>query len=151
MTKHATMLGWTVAIAFVIVGAINVAVVLFPIQLGDTNWEVAAFGELASSFAVPTLGVVLLGFVAGQRGAAGVVLLVSLWSALLATIVTFGGAFLALDIPVVIQATRGGTLMQSQVRMLVGKSIVFSGLYALTLWFLAAYFAQAFVRLRRVR
>jgi hypothetical protein len=79
------------------------------------------------------------------------VLLGSVWCALLGSIVTLGGLILALDIPVVLQATRGGAPAQNQLRLLVGKSVVFSGLYALTLWFLAIYYARAFVRLRRVQ
>lgn len=151
MTKPATMLGWAIAIAFLLVGAVRVGVVLFPVQLGDTNWEVAAFGELASIYAVPTLGPVLLGFVAAQRGVPGGALFASLYSALLAVVVTLGGAFLALDVPVVLQATRGGQVVHTQMRLLVGKSIILSAVYGLTMWFMAAYFAKAFVRLRRVR
>jgi hypothetical protein len=149
--KSARMLGWVLVVALVLVGVVNVAVVLFPPQLGEANWEVAAFGELAGSFAVPALGATLLGFVAIQRGAPAVVLLGAFWSAVLASVVTLGGLFLALDIPVVLQATRGGAPVQTQLRVLVGKSIVFSGLYAVTLWSLAVYFAVAFAKLRRIR
>jgi hypothetical protein len=66
-------------------------------------------------------------------------------------VVTLGGAFLALDVPVVLQATRGGQVVHTQMRLLVGKSIILSAVYGLTMWFMAAYFAKAFVRLRRVR
>ena len=151
VTAPARMVGWSVVTVLVLVGAANIAVVLFPPRFGDANWEVAAFGELASSFAVPTLGATLLGFLATQRGATGPLLLGAVWCAILGSIVTLGGLILALDIPVVLQSTRGGTPVYTQLRLLVGKSIVFSGLYALTLWFLAIYFTQAFVRLRRVR
>ena len=151
MTAPARMLGWWVVSVLVLVSAANIGVVLFPLRFGDANWEVAAFGELAASFAVPTLGAALLGFLATQRGATKRLLLGAVWCAILGSIVTLGGLILALDIPVVLQSTRGGTAVQTQLRLLVGKSIVFSGLYALTLWFLAIYFAQMFVRLRRVR
>ena len=145
------MLGWAVVLALLLVGAVNVAVVVFPVELGNANWEVAAFGELASSFAVPTLGATLLGFAAVQRGAASGVLFAALWSFILGGVVTLGAALLVLDIPVVLQATRGGSPVQTQLRVLVGKSIVFSALYAVTLLFLTGYLTYAFFRLRRIR
>jgi hypothetical protein len=151
VSDQAHRLSWLIVLALVLVGAINVGIVLVPLRFGDANWEVAAFGELASSYAVPTLGAALLGFLAVQRFAVKTVLLGSVWCALLGSIVTLGGLILALDIPVVLQATRGGAPAQNQLRLLVGKSVVFSGLYALTLWFLAIYYARAFVRLRRVQ
>ena len=100
VTTPARMLGWWVVTVLVLVGAANIAVVLFPLRFGDANWEVAAFGELASSFAVPTLGATLLGFLATQRGAMGRLLLGAVWCAILGSIVTLGGLILALDIPV---------------------------------------------------
>jgi hypothetical protein len=151
VSSRAQRLSWWIVLALVLAGAVNVGIVLLPLRFGDANWEVAAFGELASSYAVPTLGAALLGFLAVQRLATKTVLLGSVWCALLGSIVTLGGLILALDIPVVLQATRGGAPAQNQLRLLVGKSVVFSGLYALTLWFLAIYYARAFVRLRRVQ
>jgi hypothetical protein len=119
-------------------------------RLGDTNWEVAAFGELAISLAVPTLGAVLLGFTAVRQRRPGVVLSIAIWLVLLGTLAAFGAVILGLDIPLVIQVTRGGAAPQTQLRLLVGKSILLLGLYALALWILAGNFALSFSKLRRV-
>ena len=139
-----------VGIAFAVVGAANIGTALIPMRIGDTNWEVAAFGEIAASLAVPTLGAGLLGFTAIRQKKPGVVLMIAIWLALLGTLAGFAGAILGLDIPLVIQATRGGGASQLQLRLLVGKSILLLGLYTLALWILAGKFALSFSKLRRV-
>ena len=150
MTKPSTVLGWMVGIVFAVVGAVNLGTALIPLKLGDTNWEVAAFGEMAASLAVPTLGAVLVGFMAIRQRRPGVALTVAIWLGLLGTLAGFGGVILGLDIPLVVQVTRGGGAAQTQLRMLVGKSILLLGLYALALWILAGNFALSFRKLRRV-
>lgn len=137
-------------VVFAVVGAVNIGTALIPPKLGDTNWEVAAFGEIAASLAVPTLGAVLVGFMAIRQRLPGVVLVIAIWLALLGTVVGFAGVILGLDIPLVIQVTRGGAAAQTQLRVLVGKSILLLGLYCLALWVLAANFALSFGKLRRV-
>jgi hypothetical protein len=137
-------------IAFAVVGTVNLCTALIPLKLGDTNWEVAAFGEVAASMAIPTLGAVLVGFTAIRQQRPGVVLSIAIWLALLGTLAGFGGVILGLDIPLVIQASRGGGAVQTQLRVLVGKSILLLGLYALALWILAGNFALSFGKLRRV-
>jgi hypothetical protein len=139
-----------VGVVFAVVGAVNLGTALIPMRLGDTNWEVAAFGELAISLAVPTLGAVLLGFTAVRQRRPGVVLSIAIWLVLLGTLAAFGAVILGLDIPLVIQVTRGGAAPQTQLRLLVGKSILLLGLYALALWILAGNFALSFSKLRRV-
>jgi hypothetical protein len=139
-----------VGIVFAVVGAVNLGTALVPLKLGDTNWEVAAFGEIAASLAVPTLGAVLLGFTAIRHGRPGVVLTMAIWLALLGTLAGFGGVILGLDIPLVIQVSRGGGAAQTQLRILVGKSILMLGLYSMALWILAGNFALSFGKLRRV-
>jgi hypothetical protein len=74
----------------------------------------------------------------------------AVWLALVGTLAGFGGVILGLDIPLVIQATRGGGVSQMQLRLLVGKSILLLGLYTLALWVLAGNFALTFGKLRRV-
>ena len=150
MTKPQSVLGWLVGIVFATVGAVNVATALIPMKLGDTNWEVAAFGEIAASLAVPTLGAVLVGFTAIKHRKPGIVLVIALWLALLGTLAGFAGVILGLDIPLVIQVTRGGGTSQMQLRLLVGKSILLLGLYTLALWVLAGNFALTFSKMRRV-
>ena len=150
MSKPQTILSWLLGIAFAVVGAANIGTALIPLKLGDTNWEVAAFGEIAASLAVPTLGAVLLGFTAIRQRRPGVVLVMAVWLALVGTLAGFGGVILGLDIPLVIQATRGGGVSQMQLRLLVGKSILLLGLYTLALWVLAGNFALTFGKLRRV-
>jgi hypothetical protein len=150
VSKPQSVLAWLVGIAFAAVGAVNLFTALIPMRLGDTNWEVAAFGEIAASLAVPTLGAVLLGFTAIRQRKPGVVLVMAIWLALLGTIAGFGGVILGLDIPLVIQVTRGGESPQTQLRLLVGKSILLLGLYTMALWILAGNFALSFGKLRRV-
>jgi tellurite resistance protein TehA-like permease len=139
-----------VGVVFAVVGAVNLGTALIPLKMGDTNWEVAAFGEMASSLALPTLGAVLLGFTATRQRRAGVVLTIAVWLALLGTLAGFGAVILGLDIPLVLQVTRGGGEAQTQLRTLVGKSILLLGLYTLALWILAGNFALSFGKLRRV-
>ena len=150
MTKPQSVLFWLLGLVFAVVGAVNVATALIPMKLGDTNWEVAAFGEIAASLAVPTLGAVLVGFTAIRQRRPGVLLTIAIWLALLGTLAGFGGVILGLDIPLVIQVTRGGGAAQMQLRLLVGKSILLLGLYMLALWVLAGNFALSFGKLRRV-
>jgi hypothetical protein len=135
---------------FTAVGAVNLGTALVPLKLGDTNWEIAAFGEVAISLAVPTLGTVLLGFMAVRQRRRGLVLMVSIWLVLLGPLAAFAGVILGLDIPLVIQGTRGGGTAQTQLRLLVGKSIALLGLYALALWILAGKFALSLGKLRRI-
>jgi hypothetical protein len=150
VTKPQTVLSWLVGIVFAVVGAVNVSTALIPMRLGDTNWEVAAFGEIAASLAVPTLGAVLVGFTGIRQRKPSVVLVVAIWLGLLGTLTGFGGVILGLDIPLVIQVTRGGGVPQMQLRLLVGKSILLLGLYTVALWVLAGNFALSFGKLRRV-
>ena len=150
MTKPQSVLYWLVGITFALVGAVNIGTALIPMRLGDTNWEVAAFGEMAASLAVPTLGAVLVGFTAVKHRRPGIVLVIAVWLALLGTLAGFAGVILGLDIPLVIQVTRGGGVSQMQLRLLVGKSILLLGLYTLALWVLAGNFALSFGKLRRV-
>jgi hypothetical protein len=150
VSKPQSILYWLLGIVFAVVGAVNVGTALIPLRLGDTNWEVAAFGEIAASLAVPTLGAVLVGFTAVRHRRPGIVLVIAVWLALLGTLAGFGGVILGLDIPLVIQGTRGGGISQMQLRLLVGKSILLLGLYTLALWILAGNFALSFGKLRRV-
>jgi len=150
VAKPHSVLYWLVGIVFAVVGAVNVGTALIPMRLGDTNWEVAAFGEIAASLAVPTMGAVLVGFTGIRQGRPGVVLVIAVWLALLGTLAGFGAVILGLDIPLVIQVTRGGGASQTQLRLLVGKSILLLGLYTLALLVLAANFALSFGKLRRV-
>lgn len=150
MYKPPTVLYWLLGITFALVGAVNLGTALIPMRLGDTNWEIAAFGELAASLAVPTLGAVLTGFTAIRQRKPGVVLIIAVWLGLLGTLTGFGGVILGLDIPLVLQATRGGAASQTQLRLLVGKSILLLGLYTLALWVLAGNFALSLGKLRRV-
>jgi hypothetical protein len=150
VSKLHSVLYWLLGIVFAVVGAVNVGTALIPLRLGDTNWEVAAFGELAASLAVPTLGAVLVGFTAIRHRRPGIVLVIAVWLALLGTLAGLGGVLLGLDVPLVIQGTRGGGISQLQLRLLVGKSILLLGLYTLALWILAGNFALSFGKLRRV-
>jgi hypothetical protein len=77
VSKPQSILYWLVGIVFAVVGAVNVSTALIPLRLGDTNWEVAAFGEIAASLAVPTLGAVLLGFTAIRHRRPGIVLVIA--------------------------------------------------------------------------
>jgi len=91
VSKPQTILSWLLGIAFAVVGAANIGTALIPLKLGDTNWEVAAFGEIAASLAVPTLGAVLLGFTAIRQRRPGVVLVMAVWLALVGTLAGFVG------------------------------------------------------------
>lgn len=139
---------WTLGIAFTVVGAVNVATTLLPVRLGDTNWEVAAFGELAASLAVPALGAVVVGFAAIRRRLPGVVLAVAIWLTLLGTVAGFGLVILGLDIPLVKEFTHPGDIMESQLRIVIGKSVILLGLYCPALWYLAGGLARSFGKLR---
>ena len=138
-----------VGIAFAAIGAVNLGTALLPLRIGDTNWEVAAFGEAAASMAIPTLGAVLVGFTAIQQDRPGVVLTIAIWLAVLGTLAGFGSVILGLDIPLVIQASHGGGAAQTQLRVLVGKSILLLGLYTLALWAIAGNYALSFGKMRR--
>lgn len=148
MFKPRSLLIWTLGIAFTVVGAVDVATAVLPVRLGDTNWEVAAFGELAASLAVPALGAVLVGFSAIRRRLPGLVLGVAVWLTLLGTVAGFGLVILGLDVPLVKEFTRAGATMESQLRILIGKSVILLGLYCPALWVLAGGFVLAFGKLR---
>lgn len=135
-------LAWLTAIALIVAGLAGVANTVIPLNLGDANWEVAAFGELGGTLAPTTIGVVLLGLVGAQRRKASATLTAAVLAAVVGGLASLGALILLLDVPLVRQVTASGSPTAVQLRVLTAKSIALCGVYALALWVFAGYFVR---------
>ena len=143
-------LAWVLGVALVTAGAASQFQTLFPVRVGDAEWEVGAVGQAASSAAVGAIGwgVVAwltltdprLQWLARFLGFAGVLLAVG---------AGFGALLVATNIPLVWSAAKAS---ESLVRAAAYKSAAvkaasLAGLYALFfLGFSAAVLRTSFTR-----
>ena len=143
-------LAWVLGIALLLAGAVSQFQTLFPIRVGDAEWEVGAVGQAAATAAVGAIGwgiVVWLSltdprlrWLARVLGFLGVVLAVG---------AAFGALLVATNVPLVWSAAKAS---QSLARAAAYKSAAvkaasLAGLYALFfLTFSAAVIRASFTR-----
>jgi hypothetical protein len=142
-------LAWLLAITLSVAGLVGVGSALFPLRLGSTEWEIAAFGQLAATMALPEIGLVLVGVLAVRAQRVGVTVLVSVICAMLAAALSLGLLLMVLNIPLVRAVTVGAGDPGFRLRLLALKTIGLSGIHGSALWFMAAYFGRVSIHLRR--
>jgi hypothetical protein len=149
LPKEVSNTGLASAATFVAVGLVNLSATLFPLRLGDTNWELAAFGEISATIGLLAIGLAMLGF-GGARSGRPVPVIVAVVIAVFAGSLTgFGVLVLSLDAPLVVSGTRGVGDAGVLARLLLTKSLLLNGCYTLGLWTIAWQLGRVFGTLRR--
>lgn len=142
-------LAWLLAVTLLLAGLIGVGYTLLPPRLGSTEWEVAAFGQLAATMALPEIGLALLGGLSARSGCVRGAVVVAVLCSILAAVVSLGALVMALNLPVIQAVTAGGGDAGLRLRLLTLKTVGLSGIHGLALWFMTVYFAQVSMQLRR--
>jgi len=138
-----------VAVGFLVYGIGFIAATIWPMSLGDANWEVAAFGEAAQFGAVPLIGAALLGGWGAAEGRRVAVLASAVICAVAVGLYGLGVVVLALDVPLVRAVTAGTGASGMLLRVLVAKAGLLSALYTVVFLSLVVIFSRSFFALRR--
>lgn len=114
---------------FVLAGTAQVVLVLWPLGLGSADWELAAFGELSATWALPGLGCAAL-IAASTRSGLG-----AAWTAvavlLVAGAIAVGGAVLvALNAPLVWHTALPAPAL-AQLKVATVKALALNSMYGL--------------------
>ena len=123
---------------FLAMGLIQVAVVLLPMQLGVPEWELAAFGELSGTFGSAAIGLTILAWFAISGRSNGLLAAAMGGSIFFTVVALLGLAVVALDLPLVLQATATGEPGAADFRVAVAKMMLLLALY-LVFFFLQTY------------
>lgn len=132
-------IGVLAGIAFLTVGLIQVAVVMLPMQLGVPEWELAAFGELSSSFGSAAIGVAILGWFALSGRGIGMAAAAMGGSIFFGVVTVLGLLTVGLNLPMVFQATASEVAAAAEFRVAVGKMLLLTAVY------LVLFFSQTFI------
>ena len=120
---------WVVGLGLTVGGLCGTVLALWPFGVGDPNWELAAFGEVAATLALPGIGlaVLMVAAVRSRNRAKAVGVAVGLVT--LGLLAVVGMLLVVLNVPIV---WRGNLppMVLSQLKIAVTKTIALSGLYA---------------------
>ena len=147
---HARTVAWILASGLVLTGAVSIYLGLFPLQLGNAEWEVAAIGQVVAGAAAGAIGWGGISWLAlTSPRLRWMARLIGFLGIILAVAMGFGAILVATNLPLVWSAARqaDSIVRATAYKAAAVKAASLSGLYALFfLVFSAAVLRSSFTR-----
>jgi hypothetical protein len=129
VTSSSSRDGWTliswIGVTFVLMGAADVAIGLYPTAFGNAEWEFGAISGFLNALAIPTMGAFFVLSSAVVRQKPMVVRAVSISMLVVAAILVILAVLYALTIPVALRAVDRNPIILTGVKKAILKAVLF--------------------------